>query len=147
MRLFLIGFMGSGKSYVGSRLAEGLDMDFIDLDALIVEKAEKSIPEIFAEEGEMAFRTLERDCLRSLGSCDEVVVACGGGTPCFFDNMDWMNAQGMTIFLQTSVDLLAKRLLSEVAQRPLLAGKTRRNCHCSWKKNYGSGCLFTNRRI
>lgn len=129
MRIYLIGFMGAGKSYLGRRLAEALDMDFIDLDELIVERAEKSIPEIFQEDGEAAFRALELGCLRSLGGQEDLLVACGGGTPCFFDNMEWMVHDGQTIFLDVPVATLLERLRPEIAQRPLLAGKSEKELH------------------
>ncbi len=124
MRIFLIGFMGAGKSFVGSRLAKLRGMDFIDLDEYIVAEAEMSIPEIFAKEGEVGFRLRESDALRQLAQRKNLLIACGGGTPCFFDNMDWMNAEGFTIFLDVEVALLQERLQSEMAQRPLLADKT-----------------------
>lgn len=116
--------MGAGKTYLGRQLAEKLDFAFVDLDELIVERAEKSIPDIFAEEGEAAFRALELGCLRSLGESEEMVIACGGGTPCYFDNMDWMLENGTTIFLDTAVDLLYQRLKPEIEKRPLLADKS-----------------------
>lgn len=129
MRIFLIGFMGAGKSYVGRRLAELRQMDFIDLDDYIVEQAGKSIPEIFAQEGEMSFRLWEVKALRDLGNRDQLVIACGGGTPCFFDNLDWMNAHGLTVYLDVALPILQKRLQNEMAKRPLLADKTPDQLH------------------
>ncbi|MBL7781677.1 MAG: shikimate kinase [Saprospiraceae bacterium] len=120
--IFLIGFMGSGKSYWGQRLAEVLHVPFVDLDADIVASTGKSIAEIFAEQGESGFRALERQHLQVLISASPTVVATGGGTPCFFDNMDQMNAHACTIFLDVPVEVLAKRLSSEMQKRPMLAG-------------------------
>ncbi len=116
--------MGSGKSYTGKQLAERLSYDFQDLDDAIEAKAGKTIREIFADEGEAHFRQLERQCLQKLGEQPQLVVATGGGAPCFFDNMELMNAAGLTIFLDTSVETLVQRLKPEIAHRPLLAGKS-----------------------
>lgn len=120
--IFLLGFMGSGKSYLGERLAVRLGCPFVDLDRLIEAGEGKIIAEIFAELGEAAFRDLERHYLHTLENQAPAVVATGGGTPCFFDNMDWMNAHGTTVFLETPVETLFERLRHERAARPLLAG-------------------------
>lgn len=122
MRIFLIGFMGSGKSYTGKRLAAALHLPFTDLDALIEKQQGRSVQEIFRDEGELAFRQMEQTALRETATFAEAIIACGGGTPCFADNMEWMNAQGITVYLQTPVEVLAQRLLPEMAQRPLLHG-------------------------
>ena len=119
--IFLIGFMGSGKTYWGKRLAEKLGCLFVDLDETIETNERKTIAEIFAVAGENGFRILERDCLRRLAAMPPAVVATGGGTPCFFDNMDWMNAHGTTVFLKTPVPVLAARLRADPGVRPLLA--------------------------
>lgn len=120
MRIFLIGFMGSGKSYSGKRLAHALEYPFIDLDDQIEEKEQRKISEVFAREGEAIFRKIERSALHELRQFQKAVISCGGGTPCFFDNMDWMNQNGLTIYLKTPVDILVSRLESEKAHRPLL---------------------------
>lgn len=122
MQVFLIGFMGSGKSHTGRRFAQLLGQPFVDLDRFIVAREGASVPDIFARKGEPYFRQLERDCLRSLTAPPQRVVACGGGTPCFFDNMAWMNKQGLTIYLRANAELLAQRLLNSSAARPLLRG-------------------------
>lgn len=120
--IFLVGFMGSGKSYWGSRLAKSIELDFFDLDTLIEQKTGLSIPEIFALHGEDGFRLQEQDCLHSLAErLEPAVIATGGGTPCFFDNMDWMNQHGTTIWLDIPVDTLVERLWPERHKRPLLA--------------------------
>jgi len=116
--------MGSGKSYTGKRLAKLLDYDFQDLDDAIEAKAGQAIRAIFAKAGEEHFRKLERQCLRELGQQSKLVVATGGGAPCFFDNMERMNEAGLTIFLDTPTDILLQRLKPEIAHRPLLAGKS-----------------------
>jgi shikimate kinase len=119
--VFLIGFMGSGKTYWGATLAEKLGIPFYDLDALIEAKAANSIAQIFTQLGEAAFRELERDTLHESNQLGTAIVATGGGTPCFFDNMAWMNAVGKTIYLKTPPSLIAARLKHEQHTRPLLA--------------------------
>ncbi len=121
MRIFLLGFMGSGKSHVGRELAALLKCPFHDLDARIEARAGCAVSEIFATRGEAAFRQMERDALRQLPDEEWSVVATGGGTPCFHDNMDWMNARGLTVFLDASPALLARRLFPERHKRPLIA--------------------------
>jgi shikimate kinase len=120
--VFLIGFMGSGKTHWGKMLAEVMDRPFVDLDEVISEMAGQSIPEVFATRGEAAFRDLETKALHSLSDWLPTVVATGGGTPCFHDNLNWMKMQGCTVYLDTPVEVLATRLRSEQAHRPLIAG-------------------------
>lgn len=122
MRIFLIGFMGSGKTYTGKRLAAALGCDFYDLDALIEEKEGCKIASIFEEKGETWFRKLEQKTLHETAKWERAVISCGGGTPCFFDNMAWMNAQGITIWLDTPVDTILYRLQRKPHKRPLLTG-------------------------
>lgn len=123
MRIYLIGFMGSGKSFTGQKLAELMQYPFFDLDDVIEEKAGQSIKDIFSQHGEAHFRATERDTLRVLKP-ENAIISCGGGTPCFFDNMDWINNNGISVFLDTSVSLLVKRLEQEMNKRPLLEGKS-----------------------
>ncbi len=120
--IFLVGFMGSGKSYTGRRLAEARGRRFVDLDTVIEAHAGMDIPAIFAQHGETGFRAMERTCLHQMADVPEpVIVATGGGAPCFFDNMAWMNAHGHTIWLNPPLEVLVERLLPERAHRPLLA--------------------------
>lgn len=119
-RIFLTGFMGSGKSYTGQRLAELLGLPFIDLDAEIESRAGQTITAIFAERGEAAFRVTERDVLRELAGGEAFVLSTGGGAPCFHDNMRWMNQRGTTVFLDPPVSVLLGRLEAGREQRPLL---------------------------
>lgn len=118
--IFLIGFMGSGKTHWGKVLAEKLGVPFLDLDLFIEENEGKSIAEIFAESGENGFRVLERENLLRLAALPPTVVATGGGTPCFFNNMGWMKKHGSTIYLKTPPEILFERLKNEREQRPLL---------------------------
>ncbi|MEL6864676.1 MAG: shikimate kinase [Bacteroidota bacterium] len=124
MRIFLVGFMGSGKSRVGKELAEALDYQHIDLDEWIVQKEGRSIPEIFEEQGEAHFRELEHRYLLEMAKEEDTVISSGGGTPCFSDHIHWMNAHGLTIFLDLSEDRLLERLLRKPGKRPLITGKS-----------------------
>jgi shikimate kinase len=124
MLVFLIGFMGSGKSYVGKRLAEKLNYDFVDLDDYLVENEGLSITEIFEKHSENYFRERENHYLNDFLGKEKTVLATGGGAPCFFDNMKKMCANGITVYLYTSPDLLVERLSKQKDKRPLLMGKT-----------------------
>jgi shikimate kinase len=119
-KIFLLGFMGCGKSYIGKRLAKNINADFLDLDDLIVETNGLSISKIFEQKGEPHFRQSESNCLKSLKNTTQTVVALGGGTPCFFDNMKWINENGVSLYLKTKPTVLADRLKSEVNKRPLI---------------------------
>lgn len=121
MKVFLIGFMGSGKTHLGKIISNKLSIPFFDLDDLIVSREKKSITEIFASEGEEYFRHLEKDTLYLTTEKNEnFVMACGGGTPCYFNNIDFMNREGATVWLNTSPDVLFERLLHEKNHRPLI---------------------------
>ncbi|VAW13324.1 Shikimate kinase I [hydrothermal vent metagenome] len=125
MRVYLVGYMGSGKSTLGRRLSEEMGIQFIDMDDYIEERNHKTIPQIFAEEGENVFREKERTALEELSKFTDVVVATGGGAPCFFDNMELMKKSGTTIFLNIDPEILAERLLDSKIDRPLIKGKSR----------------------
>src|SRR5690606_14036728 len=120
MKLFLIGYMGSGKTTLGDPLAKKLQIPFIDLDTLLEKREGKSIPQLFEEVGEAGFREKERDLLQKGVFPDQFVMATGGGAPCFFDNMDWMHRQGITMYLRARAEEIARRLENERSQRPLL---------------------------
>lgn len=124
IRIFLTGYMGAGKTTLGKAFAREMKVPFIDLDWYIEERFHKSIPELFRERGEEAFRELERRMLHEAGEFEDVVISTGGGTPCFFDNMDYMNRQGQTVFLDVHPDILFCRLRVATQQRPILQGKT-----------------------
>jgi shikimate kinase len=126
MKLYITGFMGSGKTTYGIELAEELGYDFFDLDKAVEKKAGKSIVEIFEKEGEGAFRTLESETLLETGSLDDnTVISTGGGTPCFHNNMTWMNQHGKTIYLKLFETELQKRLADQLHERPLLKELTK----------------------
>lgn len=116
--------MGSGKSHIGKGLATLLKTEYCDLDLNIEEKAALSISKIFEQFGQEHFRILEQSVLHDTLALEDAVISTGGGTPCFFDNISWMNRQGLTIYLDTPAELLAERLRSEMEHRPLLAHLT-----------------------
>ncbi len=121
MKIFLLGFMGAGKSYWGKQLAEHLKLPFYDLDDVIVESEEMSISDIFATKGEDYFRQKESFWLRELSEGDDFLISCGGGVPCFQDNMDVMNERGTTIWLNPELPVIVDRLKRKKAKRPLIA--------------------------
>ena len=123
-RVYLIGYMGSGKTTLGKAFARAAHLQFIDLDWYIEERMHQTVKDLFAERGENGFREIERNMLHEAGEFENVVIAAGGGTPCFFDNMDYMNRTGETVFLNASLEALFRRLKVAKAKRPLLADKT-----------------------
>ncbi len=123
-KFFLTGYMGSGKSTVGEKLAAKLKYDFIDLDKLIETEYQQTIPQIFASKGEKEFRAMEHNTLKNIMEKDNIVVACGGGTPCYYNNMELMNNNGVTVYLKMSVDSLVNRLMNAKDKRPLIENKT-----------------------
>lgn len=122
--IFLIGYMASGKTTFGHALAAATGLKFIDLDQYIENFHNLTIGEIFAKYGEEEFRKIEHESLKRLAKEKEVIIACGGGTPCFFDNMDIMNRKGLTVWLRASEERLCERLIAENDSRPLVAGKS-----------------------
>jgi shikimate kinase len=120
MKIFLLGMMGTGKSYWTKKLSKKLKTGGYDLDFLIESHEERTISEIFAEEGEDYFRKTEAKILRWFGEKKIFVLAVGGGTPCFHENMEWMNKHGITIWIDESIDTLVERLKPEKDHRPLI---------------------------
>jgi shikimate kinase len=116
--------MGCGKTTMGRKLSQKLDISFVDLDKYIEQKYLKTISQIFEEEGEPAFREKERLSLNEVADFDEVIVATGGGAPCFFDNIDVMNEAGLCVFLDVNAEELADRLIHSKTERPLIKGKS-----------------------
>ena len=123
-RIFLIGYMGAGKTTVGKYLSKQLGLSFIDLDHYIEGRYHKTDGQLFAEKGEDAFRDMERRMLREVAMFEDVLVSTGGGAPCFFDNMEFMNETGTTVYLKVSVDELSKRLEICKTTRPVLQGRS-----------------------
>lgn len=123
-RIFLIGFMGSGKTTHGKQLARKLGYSFVDMDQYIEGKTGKSIPQIFKENGEAFFRRKETQAIKELKGDKNLVIATGGGAPCFGDNMDLLKAAGLTVYLHLSPGALLNRLKNSKNERPLMEGKT-----------------------
>ncbi len=121
--IFLVGFMGCGKTTLGRKLSSRLGYQFMDLDHILEAKEGMTIAEYFKKFGEEAFRKLESEVLKQTVYPEHAVISTGGGLPCFFDNMDWMNAHGKTIYIKLSPKTLAERLENEKGERPLLREK------------------------
>ena len=122
MKLFLIGLLGSGKSFLGKELAQLVKLPFIDLDEVLEKQEGKKVSEIFSNSGEAQFRKMEAKALRAQSNQKEFVMATGGGTPCFHDNMDFINQVGTSIFLNTPISEIVNRLNDEeIKTRPLLS--------------------------
>mgnify|MGYP000368641183 CR=1 FL=1 len=122
-RVFLVGYMGAGKTTVGKELAKLAGLSFIDLDYYIEGRYHKAVSQIFAERGEEAFREIERNMLHEVAEFEDVLISTGGGAPCFFDNMEYMNRVGTTVFLDVDPKVLFSRLRVAKQQRPILQGK------------------------
>ncbi len=122
-KIFLTGYMGSGKSSSGKTLASQLGYKFIDLDKFIEQEYKMTIPEIFSSKGEKEFRAMEHNALKKVIEMENIVVACGGGTPCYYSNMELMNNNGTTVYLKMSADSLVNRLLNAKEKRPLIVNK------------------------
>ena len=123
-RIILVGYMGSGKTTIGKALSKETGMMFYDLDWYIESRMHKTVSQIFAERGEEAFRKMEYNMLHEVAEFEDVIISCGGGTPCFFDNMDYLSQQGDVVYLKASPDTLYKHLLMAKVERPLLKDKT-----------------------
>lgn len=123
-RIIIIGYMGSGKTTVGHALSQDLNLPFYDLDWYIESRMHSTVKEIFDTKGEEGFRRIEHNMLHEVAEFENVIISCGGGTPCFFDNMDYLNQQGETVFLKCTPDVLYQHLKMGKTVRPLLLNKT-----------------------
>ena len=123
-RIILIGYMGSGKTTVGKALSKETGMMFYDMDWYIESRMRKTVAQIFAEKGEDGFRKIEYNMLHEVAEFENVIISCGGGTPCFFDNMDYLNRQGDVCYLKAEPEVLYRHLLMGKVERPLIKGKT-----------------------
>lgn len=122
--IILVGYMCVGKTTIGKSLAKQLGCTFYDLDWYIEERFRTKVPRIFAEQGEEKFRDMERRMLHEVAEFQNIVLSCGGGTPCFFDNIDYMNRQGKVVYLKVSPEVLYEHLKMGKSVRPLLLNKT-----------------------
>lgn len=122
--IIIIGYMGAGKTTVGKALAKELGIMFYDLDWYIETRMHKTVKQIFDESGEDGFRQIEHNMLHEVAEFENIVLSCGGGTPCFFDNMDYMNQLGETVYLKASPETLYAHLKMGKGVRPLLLNKT-----------------------
>ena len=119
-KIFLIGFMGSGKTFWGRLWAQKFSLDFFDLDEVIESDQQRSIASIFEKEGEAFFRDIETAALKTFSVKDNCIIACGGGTACFNDNIQWMNEHGKTVYLSATPQYIFDRVMDEQGKRPLL---------------------------
>ena len=143
MRVFLLGFMGCGKTHWGKLIGQKLNIPFFDLDEEIVSSEGKSINDIFAEQGEEYFRLKEKEVLYMITENHEsFVMASGGGTPCFYNNIDYMNKSGTTVWFNCSVDCLFKRLVNEKEKRPLIRNLTDEQLKAYIMKKYADRKIF-----
>lgn len=122
-RFILIGYMGAGKTTLGKVLARELGLEFIDLDWYIENRFHQTVSQLFATRGEEGFRKIEQNMLHEVAEFENVVISAGGGTPCFFDNMEYMNRQGVTIYLKATPEVLRTHLRMGKQKRPLIAQK------------------------
>lgn len=118
--IYLLGFMGSGKSFIGKKLSENLGLNFLDLDLSIEDSSQLTITQIFSQIGEKGFRLTEANVLRKTADISQHIISCGGGTPCYHDNMKWIKDHGISIYLKTSKELLFRRLNNQKNERPLI---------------------------
>lgn len=124
-RIFLIGYMGAGKTSVGKVLAKRIGLSFIDLDSYIENRYQRTVGQLFEEKGEDAFRQIERNLLHEVAAFEDILISTGGGAPCFYDNIAFMNQSGTSVYLKVSVEELLKRLEVCKHTRPLLKNKTK----------------------
>ena len=123
-RIYLVGYMGAGKTTAAKRIANSLGWEVADTDALFEEKYKISVDDFFQKYDEQLYRKLEAEILKSTVNLEYTVISTGGGTACFFDNMDWMNQHGLTVFMRISPKSVVDRVLHSRHKRPLVRGKS-----------------------
>ncbi|PXV64137.1 shikimate kinase [Dysgonomonas alginatilytica] len=134
-RIFLIGYMGVGKTTAGRELAKSLNLEFVDLDHFIQTRYNKTISQLFEQFGEEGFREIENKILKEVADFEDVVISTGGGAPCFYDNMETMNAAGTTVYMKASPELLSERLDLCKEKRPLIKDKNKEELLLFIKEN------------
>ena len=137
--------MGAGKTTVGKALAKALGLPFYDLDWYIETRMRRTVKQIFDESGEEGFRRIEHNMLHEVAEFENVVVSCGGGTPCFYDNIDYMNAQAQVVYLKASPEVLHEHLKMGRAVRPLLQ-RLRRSKHIQYNDTHYPYRLYGSRQ-
>lgn len=123
-RIVLIGYMGAGKTTIGKALAKDAGMEFYDLDWYIEARMHRTVKQLFDERTEEGFRRIEHNMLHEVAEFEDVIISCGGGTPCFFDNMEYLNQQADTVYLKATPEVLYGHLKMGKTVRPLLLGKS-----------------------
>ncbi len=141
-RIYIVGYMGAGKTTAARRLAQRMGWDVVDTDALFEEKYKISVNDFFNKYDEPLYRKLESEVLKATESLDHVVVSTGGGTACFFDNMDWMNQHGLTVFLRISPQAAVDRVIHSRHKRPLVEGKSEEELTEFVNQHYASRLPF-----
>ena len=141
-RIYIVGYMGAGKTTAARRLAQRMGCEVVDTDALFEEKYKISVNDFFNKYDEPLYRKLESEVLKATESLDHVVVSTGGGTACFFDNMDWMNQHGLTVFLRISPQAAVDRVIHSRHKRPLVEGKSEEELTEFVNQHYASRLPF-----
>ncbi len=141
-RIYIVGYMGAGKTTAARRLAQRMGWEVVDTDALFEEKYKISVNDFFNKYDEPLYRKLESEVLKATESLDHVVVSTGGGTACFFDNMDWMNQHGLTVFLRISPQAAVDRVIHSRHKRPLVEGKSEEELTEFVSRHYASRLPF-----
>lgn len=141
-RIYLVGYMGAGKTTTARRLAHRLGWEVVDTDALFEEKYKISVNDFFNKYDEPLYRKLESVVLKETETLENVVVSTGGGTACYFDNMDWMNSHGLTVFMRISPEAAVDRVIHSRHKRPLVEGKSEVELAEFVNKHYASRMPF-----
>jgi len=141
-RIYLVGYMGAGKSTCAKRLANRFDWDFKDLDQLFESKYKITIPDFFEKYDESLFRRLERELLLETSLFQNTIIATGGGTACFYNNMSWMNENGLTVYLKMSPSAVSNRLVHAKKKRPLIAKKSPEELYIFVKEHLRQRAIF-----
>lgn len=141
-RIYIVGYMGAGKTTAAKRIASRLGWEVADTDAMFEEKYRISIHDFFHKYDENLFRKLESEVLKSTENLDNTVISTGGGLACFFDNMDWMNQHGLTVFMRISPEAAADRILNSKRKRPLTENKTKEELAEYIRQHYASRLPF-----
>ena len=141
-RIYLVGYMGAGKTTAARRLAHRLGWETVDTDALFEEKYKISVCDFFNKYDEALYRKLESEVLKATESLESTVISTGGGTACYFDNMEWMNQHGLTVFMRISPQAAVDRVIHSRHKRPLVEGKSEEELTEFVNRHYASRMPF-----